>query len=524
MDDRELAEALASGDPGGLAGVYDQYSDRLYTYCWSLLRNRDAAADAMHDTFVIAAQRIGQLRDPERLRAWLYAIARNECLRQLRQLSRTAELDEAFDVADDSIDMDSGLRNQELRALLAAALEGLNPREREVIQLAVQHRLEVNDVADAMGLPAKHVHALLSTARQQLERSLSALIVARTGQDSCAELAGLLQGWDGQLTVLLRKRITRHLETCEVCSEEKRRRVRAEALLAGIPFLVPPVMMRGRVMGTVFNPQLVGYRQQLTKQAGQFTAEGFPIPHDRERQGPLSRLENVNWRKTGLIAGVVLLIVLLGGGAAAWKMGGHKNKGLAITTDTRSPSPDDPNTDSTSPFPTPTLTPTPTASSPTPTPTSASPTPTRSRTPSRTPTTGGGNPPPPPPPPADLVVTSGDPITFTSDGSGTVNVHNNGGQTGTVSVSGPSPAVPAESGSLTASVKPATVDPGHDATITVTGSNLTTNANGTYTFTVGPGGHTFSVVVRIPVIGVADAVALRLPLVGATLRHDCDQA
>jgi RNA polymerase sigma factor (sigma-70 family) len=514
VDDRELAEALASGDPGGLAGVYDQYSDRLYTYCWSLLRNRDAAADAMHDTFVIAAQRIGQLRDAERLRAWLYAIARNECLRQLRQLSRTAELDEAFDVADDSIDMDSGLRNQELRALLAAALEGLNPREREVIQLAVQHRLEVGDVADAMGLPAKQVHALLSTARQQLERSLSALIVARTGQDSCAELASLLQGWDGQLTVLLRKRITRHLETCEVCSEEKRRRVRAEALLAGIPFMVPPVMMRGRVMGTVFNPQLVGYRQQLTKQAGQFTAEGFPIPHDRDHSGPLSNL-NVNWKRVGLIAGVVMLIALLGGGAAAWKMGGHKNKSLAIT-DTHSPSQQDPNTDSTSPLtttlPTPTPTATPTA---TPTSTSPSPSPTRSRTPSRTP---GNNPPPPPPPPpspADLVVTAGDPITISNSEGGSLNVHNNGGQAGAVSLSVPKPS---GGGTFSWSASPTNVNPGSNSTVTVAG-NLTQKDNGSYTFTVTSGGHQFMVIVNIQPIGTADLLALRIPPVEVTLHH-----
>ena len=43
----------------------------------------DGAAQAVQDTFIIAASRLQGLRDPERLSAWLYAVARNECLRQL---------------------------------------------------------------------------------------------------------------------------------------------------------------------------------------------------------------------------------------------------------------------------------------------------------------------------------------------------------------------------------------------------------------------------------------------------------
>ena len=46
----------------------------------------------MHDTFIIAAVRLGGLRTPGRLRPWLYAVARNECRRQLASRG-TATLD-----------------------------------------------------------------------------------------------------------------------------------------------------------------------------------------------------------------------------------------------------------------------------------------------------------------------------------------------------------------------------------------------------------------------------------------------
>ena len=78
MHDSEVAAAIVAGDPDGLAEAYDRYAAPLYTYCRSLLREPADAADAVQDTFVIAASKLAGLRDPSRLRPWLYAVARNE--------------------------------------------------------------------------------------------------------------------------------------------------------------------------------------------------------------------------------------------------------------------------------------------------------------------------------------------------------------------------------------------------------------------------------------------------------------
>src|SRR5690349_2771920 len=69
------------GDSRGRAIAYDRYADGLHTYSLSLLRDHDAAAAVLHATFIVATEHIGRLPDPARLRSWLYAIARNECLR-----------------------------------------------------------------------------------------------------------------------------------------------------------------------------------------------------------------------------------------------------------------------------------------------------------------------------------------------------------------------------------------------------------------------------------------------------------
>ena len=55
---------------------------------------------------------------------------------------------------------------------------------------------------------------LLAQLRMSLETSLGALVVARAGRQDCPELDAMLQEWDGALTVLVRKRVNRHVERC----------------------------------------------------------------------------------------------------------------------------------------------------------------------------------------------------------------------------------------------------------------------------------------------------------------------
>jgi len=74
--DTDLVAAALRGDQSGIAAIYDRYADRLHNYAWSVCRSHADASDVLQDTFVTASQRLGQLRDPERLRPWLYAVAR----------------------------------------------------------------------------------------------------------------------------------------------------------------------------------------------------------------------------------------------------------------------------------------------------------------------------------------------------------------------------------------------------------------------------------------------------------------
>jgi RNA polymerase sigma factor (sigma-70 family) len=289
MRDSEVVEAIVAGDPDGLAEAYDRYAAPLYTYCRSLLREPADAADAVQDTFVIAASKLAGLRDQSRLRPWLYAVARNECHRRLRENASagTSALDLLPEVSDESADVTGGAERAELRALLRSAVRGLNAGEQDLIELQLRQELDVAEIAAVLGVSRNHAHALLSRARDQLEISLGALLVARSGRADCAALSALLEDWDGQLNVLMRKRINRHIERCPACTERKRREL-APALLLGLaplaalPVAAVPHGLRAEVLRLASSdaPEAVAHRATVAQRAATFGHHGFPKPLD----------------------------------------------------------------------------------------------------------------------------------------------------------------------------------------------------------------------------------------------------
>ncbi len=253
--DAELARAAATGDRGAFAGIYDRYADRLYDFCVGMLRDRDVAADCVQDVFCTAATRLSQLREPDKLRPWLYAIARNEALRHIRERRREVVSEELPDAVSYEPGPDTLATRTELADLVAEAAGGLSDRDRSVLDLAYRHGLDGPDLADALGVSPATANKIVHRLRETVERSLGALLVSRRVRkagDGCPELTAILEGWDGQFSVLVRKRIARHIESCLTCDEERQRLVSPAALLGGAPVFIPaPPWLRERTLGKI---------------------------------------------------------------------------------------------------------------------------------------------------------------------------------------------------------------------------------------------------------------------------------
>ena len=310
MSDSEVVASIVAGDPAGLAAAYDKYAADLYGYCLSLLQEPHDAADAVQDTFVIAASKLAGLRDPERLRAWLFAVARNECLHRLKTRQAAAPLQDAPEPIDDSVDVGAAAERAETVALVRAAVGGLNEGERDVIN-QLWHGLEVPEVADVLGVSRNYAYTLFSRARDQLEASVAVLLVGRAGRGDCAALDSLLGDWDGRLTARLRKRVGRHIDRCSVCSDRRRQElspamlysltpgaVLAVAALRGMPMLngarwltAAPSGLRDAVLrsATAAGPHVPAFDVASGHGTHSFAASGFPKAAHHGHLGMVAR-------------------------------------------------------------------------------------------------------------------------------------------------------------------------------------------------------------------------------------------
>ena len=262
--DAELVRASAAGDRTAFAAIYDRYADRLHDFCAGMMADRDGAADCVQDTFCIAATRLPQLRDPDKLRPWLYSIARNEALRCIRERKRQTPSEELPDMASDDAGPDTVAARTELADLIAEAAGGLSDRDRSVLELAFRHGLDGPDLAEALGVSATNANTIVHRLRGTIERSLGALLVSRRAQSSggCPELSAMLDGWDGHFNVLMRKRVSRHIESCADCDQQRRRLVSPAALLGAAPVFIPaPAWLRERTLSEI---QLTSATTSLT--------------------------------------------------------------------------------------------------------------------------------------------------------------------------------------------------------------------------------------------------------------------
>jgi hypothetical protein len=160
-----------------------------------------------------------------------------------------------------------------------------------------------------MGVSTSHAYVLLTRLRDQVERSLGALLIARQGRRDCTELDTLLSDWDGRYSPLMRKRVARHVDSCEVCADRKRIMVSPFALLAAVPLVAAPLWLRDRVMDQV---QLAAYETDDPPADGG-TGSAAVSAAVSEAAGTGGAVPRQRMRIAAAAAAVLALLIVAGG-------------------------------------------------------------------------------------------------------------------------------------------------------------------------------------------------------------------
>ena len=187
LPDIEIAQALLSGQSGAFESFVDAYRAKLFNYSFLMCGQREDAEEVSQETLLKVFESFDQLREPARLKSWVFRIAKNFCLMKRRKSVFAPEveisLDEVkparrdgeaggLDIADWSALPEDIAVNSELRKALDTAVRELPEIYRSVFLLRDVEELTTDEAAHVLDVSAEVIKTRLHRARLALRQRL----------------------------------------------------------------------------------------------------------------------------------------------------------------------------------------------------------------------------------------------------------------------------------------------------------------------------------------------------------------
>jgi hypothetical protein len=136
----------------------------------------------------------------------------------------------------------------------------------------------------------------------------------------------MLTGWDGRLTVLLRKRISRHIDDCDICGERKRRELTPAMFAGAVPVAALPALLSPGVREQVLHVLAdrseggMAHRLSVANRAAPFGPHGFPTPASPPGAAPWRRVRH---HPRAAVAAAAVAVIAAGAVVAGLLGGSH---------------------------------------------------------------------------------------------------------------------------------------------------------------------------------------------------------
>src|SRR4051812_39454591 len=239
LSDDRLVEQVRRGNDAAFEVIFDRHHRGILSFCRHMLASVEEAEDAVQHTFIQAYDSMRQSNREIKLKAWLYAIARNRCLSVLRaRREQAAELD---DIPTAGLS-DAVQQRTDLREMLADIQE-LPEEQRAALVLSELGDLSHTEIAAVVGCEASKVKSLVFQARSSLIETRNARAIP------CHEIREQLATATGG--ALRRGALRRHVRACEGCAEFRDDVMRQRKALAAILPVVPTVGLKSSLLASI---------------------------------------------------------------------------------------------------------------------------------------------------------------------------------------------------------------------------------------------------------------------------------
>ena len=160
------------GDVSALDDLLRIYGDALIRFAYSFLRDEPAAEDVMEECFIGLLAKKRHFPEERSLKAFLFKTARNRCVDVLRKRRRISPLDEHVESAS-PFDVEEEAFLSDRKRRLLAAMEGLSPGYREILELVYLEGFSAAEASAILHKSRKQIYNLLERAKTTLRGILN---------------------------------------------------------------------------------------------------------------------------------------------------------------------------------------------------------------------------------------------------------------------------------------------------------------------------------------------------------------
>jgi len=170
-----LALRCQAGDEAAFAELVERYQPRLRYYLRKLLRNMQGAEDVLQDVWLDVFRAVSRLSDAGAFRAWLYRIARDRALRELRKRRPPLQPLEDVDPVDRRLE-EAHFTAEDVERI-HTALDELGADHREVLVLRYIEDMAYDEISQVVGCQVGTVRSRLHYAKHALRGVLERMNV-----------------------------------------------------------------------------------------------------------------------------------------------------------------------------------------------------------------------------------------------------------------------------------------------------------------------------------------------------------
>jgi len=170
MDKRQLVDGCKRGDSASVEALYRSYSRKLMGICRHYVDSQEVAEDLLHDAFIVILSSIGQLKNPDKLDAWMGVIVKNMAIDYLKESRHFTHPQEDLDMEDVP---DEPLYPVPPYEDLMALIDRLPEQYGKVFRLSVLEGLSHKEIGALLHIGEKSSSSNLFRARQVLQKELN---------------------------------------------------------------------------------------------------------------------------------------------------------------------------------------------------------------------------------------------------------------------------------------------------------------------------------------------------------------